>query len=105
MKLPQAIETRERGDAPLLPGFRLADVTLDNGVTIRTARAGEGPPLLLLHGHPQTHVTWRKIAPRLARQFSVVATDLRGYGDSSKPAGGERHAAYAKRAMEWTRSR
>jgi haloacetate dehalogenase len=54
---------------------------------------------LLLHGHPQTHVTWRKIAPALARHFSVVAADLRGYGDSSKPEGSEGHVNYSKRAM------
>ena len=91
------------GPAPLMPGFALRDVTVDDAivgdVTIRAALAGAGPPLLLLHGHPQTHVTWRKIAPRLAEQFSVVATDLRGYGDSDKPDGGEGHIAYSKRTM------
>jgi haloacetate dehalogenase len=55
--------------------------------------------LLLLHGHPQTHVTWRKVAPALAERFTVVAADLRGYGDSSKPDGGAGHADYAKRRM------
>ncbi|MDB5366347.1 MAG: hydrolase [Rhodospirillales bacterium] len=99
MRVPGLVDLVARGAAPLLPGFQLADVRLDNGVTIRTARAGDGPPLLLLHGHPQTHVTWRKIAPQLAQRFSVVAADLRGYGDSSKPAGGERHVHYGKRAM------
>jgi haloacetate dehalogenase len=62
-------------------------------------RAGSGPPLLLLHGFPQTHVLWHKVAPALARQFSVVAPDLRGYGQSSKPPGGTHGAAYAKRVM------
>jgi haloacetate dehalogenase len=89
----------ERGDSPFLEGFRLLDVTLPSGITIRTAIGGEGPPLLLLHGHPQTHVTWRKIAPKLAERFTVVATDLRGYGDSSKPEGGTNHVAYSKRSM------
>ncbi|MDE1145860.1 MAG: alpha/beta hydrolase [Azospirillaceae bacterium] len=89
----------QRGDSPFLSGFRLADVTVDTGVTLRVATAGNGPPLLLLHGHPQTHVTWRKIAPALAQRFTVVAPDLRGYGDSTKPEGGPDHAAYAKRAM------
>ena len=87
------------GQAPLLPGFRLHDVDVGSGMTIRAASAGKGPPLLLLHGHPQTHVTWCKIAPRLAERFSVVATDLRGYGDSAKPVGGDDHFAYSKRVM------
>ena len=59
----------------------------------------ERPPLLLLHGNPLTHVSWHKIAPRLAEKFTVVATDLRGYGDSTKPAGGERSIGYSFRAM------
>lgn len=67
--------------------------------TIHLRRAGSGPPLLLLHGYPQTHVMWHKIAPALAESFTVVATDLRGYGDSSKPPGGEEHAAYSFRSM------
>lgn len=90
---------RELGPAPLMPGFRLVDVEVGGGITIRAATAGEGPPLLLLHGHPQTHVTWRKIAPALKGRFTVVCADLRGYGDSSKPPGGEGHVNYAKRAM------
>ncbi len=88
----------EHGPAPLMEGFRLLDVDV-GGISIRAAVAGEGPPLLLLHGHPQTHVTWRKIAPALARRFTVVAPDLRGYGDSSKPEGGPDHIAYSKREM------
>ena len=60
---------------------------------------GNGPPLLLLHGFPQTHVLWHKIAPALSQHFTVICPDLRGYGDSSKPAGGADHGAYAKRAM------
>jgi haloacetate dehalogenase len=90
---------REAGAEPLMPGFRLVDVAVGGGISIRAAVAGDGPPLLLLHGHPQTHVTWRKIGGELARRSTVVCPDLRGYGDSSKPAGGERHAAYSKRAM------
>ena len=69
------------------------------GVRIHLRHAGSGPPLLLLHGNPLTHVSWHKIAPRLAEEFTVVATDLRGYGDSSKPPGGEDHAGYSFRAM------
>lgn len=70
-----------------------------NGTSIHGVRAGSGPPLLLLHGYPQTHVIWHKIAPALAQDFTVVATDLRGYGDSGKPAGGPQHEQYAKRVM------
>ena len=62
-------------------------------------RGGSGPPLLLLHGYPQTHVMWHKVAPMLADRFTIVATDLRGYGDSGKPPGGADHAGYSKRAM------
>ncbi len=86
------------GASPFLPGFQLHDIQA-GPVRIRAAVGGSGPPLLLLHGHPQNHVTWHKIAPRLAERFTVVAADLRGYGDSDKPEGGERHAAYSKRAM------
>jgi len=70
-----------------------------SGAEINLVCAGDGPPILLLHGYPQTHVMWHKIAPQLARRYTVVVSDLRGYGDSSKPPGGSGHAAYAKRAM------
>ncbi|HEY3711257.1 MAG TPA: alpha/beta hydrolase [Amycolatopsis sp.] len=69
------------------------------GVGIHCAIGGDGPPLLLLHGYPQTHVIWHHVAPVLARRFTVVAADLRGYGDSAKPAPGPDDAEYAKRAM------
>lgn len=61
--------------------------------------AGNGPPLLLLHGHPQTHACWHKVAPRLAKDFRVVVPDLRGYGDSSKPPTTPDHEPYSKLAM------
>ncbi|WP_454766934.1 alpha/beta fold hydrolase [Cupriavidus campinensis] len=69
------------------------------GVGIHTRVGGQGPALLLLHGHPQTHVIWHKVAGELARHYTVVATDLRGYGDSDKPAGLPDHANYSKRVM------
>ncbi len=70
-----------------------------SGATIHCRVGGNGPPLLLLHGCPQTHVMWHKVAPALSRHFTVVASDLRGYGDSSKPAGLPDHANYSFRAM------
>ena len=70
-----------------------------SGAEINLVTGGSGPPLLLLHGYPQTHVMWRKIAPRLARDFTLVIPDLRGYGDSSKPPAGPDFAAYSKRAL------
>jgi haloacetate dehalogenase len=87
------------GASPFLSGFALHDFTASSGVKIRFAIAGSGPALLLLHGHPQTHVTWRKVAPQLAGRHTVVTPDLRGYGDSGKPDGGEQHVNYSKRAM------
>lgn len=72
----------------MFPGFDTRKIQT-SGATIHTRRGGSGPPLLLLHGYPQTHVEWHKIGPRLAERFTVVLTDLRGYGDSSKPAEGE----------------
>jgi haloacetate dehalogenase len=66
---------------------------------IMVRRGGSGPPLLLLHGNPQTHAMWHAVAPILAQHFFVVATDLRGYGDSSKPPTDARHAPYSKRAL------
>ncbi len=75
-----------------------ASATVD-GVRINAVKGGRGPALLLLHGHPQTHAIWHKIAPELARHFTVVAADLRGYGDSGKPQGADDHSNYSKRRM------
>ena len=84
----------------LMPGFTPFDIDTAPGIRIHGARAGDGPPVLLLHGHPQTHATWHAVAPRLvAAGYSVVAADLRGYGDSSRPEGGDNHVNYSKRAM------
>ena len=82
----------------LFPGFSRRRIET-TGATIQAVVGGDGPPVLLLHGYPQTHVMWHTVAPRLAERFTVVATDLRGYGDSSKPAGGAHHENYSKRAM------
>ncbi|WP_370659655.1 alpha/beta fold hydrolase [Massilia polaris] len=81
------------------PGFRTSLVEVAPGVQINTAVGGNGPPLLLLHGHPQTHVIWHKVAAALCDRFTVVTCDLRGYGDSSKPRGDASHASYSKRTM------
>ena len=82
----------------MFEGF--VETTIDTGeAQIRIRHGGSGPPVLLLHGIPETHVMWHRVAPRLAREFSVVAADLRGYGDSSKPSSTPDHAPYSKRAM------
>ena len=86
------------GPADLMPGFEMRRFRTD-GAEIHAAVGGEGPPLLLLHGNPLTLVSWHKVAPDLARHYTVVAPDLRGYGDSSKPDGGEDHSGYSFRAM------
>ena len=82
----------------MFEGFSV-DRIATSGAEINFRHGGSGPPVLLLHGYPQTHVLWHELAPRLAEDFTVVAADMRGYGDSSKPPGGERHEGYSKRAM------
>jgi haloacetate dehalogenase len=83
----------------LFPGFVAHDLDAGDGVQIRVRVGGHGSPMLLLHGHPQTHAIWHKVAPALAEHFTLVLADLRGYGDSSKPAGNTDHANYSKRTM------
>jgi haloacetate dehalogenase len=85
-------------DAELFPGFAQRSIAT-SGATIHCVVGGAGPPLLLLHGYPQTHAMWHRVAPALAAGFTVVCADLRGYGDSSKPRTDAAHAPYAKRAM------
>jgi haloacetate dehalogenase len=82
----------------MFTGFESATVAID-GIDIHYVKGGGGPPLLLLHGHPQTLAIWHKVAEQLAQHFTVVAADLRGYGDSAKPPGLPDHSNYSKRAM------
>src|SRR5579872_447071 len=83
-----------------LPGFEQFDIqTTDPEVVIRGERGGSGPPLLLLHGNPLSHRSWYRVAPTLARQFTVVMCDLRGYGESSKPRGLADYSNYSFRRM------
>jgi haloacetate dehalogenase len=84
--------------AALFPGFRQQKITV-SGASINAIVGGKGPPLLLLHGWPQNLLEWHHVASRLARDFTVVATDLRGYGDSGKPDADPQHQNHCKRAM------
>ena len=84
----------------MFEGFTDQRVQLSGGMSLRVRTAGKGPAILLLHGYPQTHACWHKVAPALVEAgFSVVASDLRGYGDSDKPLSDDTHATYSKRAM------
>lgn len=82
----------------LFPGFASRTIRV-TGARIHCVAGGEGEPVLMLHGYPQTHACWHKIAPQLARRYTVICADLRGYGDSSKPAGLPDHSNYSKRVM------
>lgn len=83
----------------LFPGFEHRKIDVGGGIEIAVTIGGNGPPLLLLHGHPQTRALWHRVAPMLSESYTVVAADLRGYGDSSKPSGIEGHENYSKRVM------
>lgn len=101
MQVLSQVSDREEGSpqaVDFFPGFK-QHKTKTSGASINFVGGGNGPALLLLHGYPQTHIMWRKIASQLAESFTVVASDLRGYGDSSKPQDGENHSTYSKRAM------
>ena len=98
MKISEEMGLFERLDATLLSGFERQMVSVEGG-EIRTLVGGSGPPLLMLHGDPQTHLCWHKIAPRLAREFTVVLTDLRGRGESHKPGASSDHRPYSKRVI------
>ena len=82
----------------MFEGFETVDVEVD-GVRIHARVGGAGPPVLLLHGYPQTHAIWHEVAARLAQDHTVVAADLRGYGDSDRPASDATHAAYTPATM------
>lgn len=84
--------------AELFPGFSRDDVSRD-GVRLHSRRSGQGPALLLLHGHPQSQAMWHRIVPTLIQHFTVVMMDLRGYGDSDRPLSDPDHCAYSKREM------
>jgi haloacetate dehalogenase len=82
----------------MFDGFALETVNV-RGNPVRARHGGSGPPLLLLHGNPQTHAMWNKVAPRLAKRFTVVAADIRGYGETGKPKTDSEHMPYSKREM------
>jgi haloacetate dehalogenase len=82
----------------MFEGFEQKRITT-SGTVLAMVQGGRGAPLVLLHGYPQTHVIWHKVAPQLAEHFTLIIPDLRGYGASSKPATDERHLTYSKRAM------
>lgn len=84
----------------MFPGFKMSLVTVSDTVCLRVRHGGDGPPVVLLHGHPRTHTTWHRVAPQLAAAgHTVVCPDLRGYGESAKPPTDLDHAPYSKRAM------
>ena len=88
----------EQADAALLPSFERMAVQTGDGV-VQALVGGSGPPLLMLHGDPQTHLCWHRMVPLLTEHFTVVLTDLRGRGESHKPGRSADHRPYSKRAM------
>jgi haloacetate dehalogenase len=95
-----AVATDTRQDEAVFEGFEELRVDVGGGVDLRVRAAGSGPPVVLLHGHPRTHTTWHRVSPLLVEAgYTVVCPDLRGYGQSAKPATTADHAPYSKRAM------
>jgi len=100
MRVVSALGCRtERVEITPMVDPMLSLVSGEDEATLRVRHGGNGPPLLLLHGHPQTHLMWHAVAPGLADRFTVVAPDLRGYGESTKPETTPDHEPYSKRAM------
>jgi pimeloyl-ACP methyl ester carboxylesterase len=100
-RLLEAMRIEGRGhvmSVPLSSSFTYHRIDAE-GVRINCALGGNGPPVLLLHGYPQTHLIWHHVAPKLATDYTVVLADLRGYGDSDKPRPSADNGEYAKRAM------
>jgi pimeloyl-ACP methyl ester carboxylesterase len=89
------LRPRDGGGRAVFPGFEELEISTV-GTTIRGRRGGDGPPLLLLHGIPETHLMWHDVAPALAQDFTVIATDLRGFGHSAAPASTPDHAPYSE---------
>lgn len=89
----------EVAHSDFVEGFKLYDANLTTGIRMRFAMGGKGPALLLVHGHPHTHIIWRKVAPQLAKNYTVILPDLRGYGDTDKPESTPDHRPYSKKEM------
>lgn len=89
----------EVAHSDFVEGFKLYDANLTTGIRMRFAMGGKGPALLLVHGHPHTHIIWRKVAPQLAKNHTVILPDLRGYGDTDKPESTPDHKPYSKKEM------
>ena len=87
------------GPSDFVSGFNLFDAKLSTGIKMRFAMGGTGPALMLVHGHPHTHIIWRKVAPKLAEKYTVILPDLRGYGDTDKPVSTPDHRPYSKKEM------
>lgn len=87
------------GPSEFIDSFTLMDARLETGIKMRFAIGGKGPALMLVHGHPHTHIIWRKVAPLLAQKYTVVLPDLRGYGNTDKPESTPDHRPYSKKEM------